>query len=85
MGVSKLVCGATKADAEAIVFSKDPVFDQSYIQLEQPGCNVVKDVLRDECNDVLQWYGNNGEIYNPLPAQERQNECLREKLGKIRE
>jgi len=64
-GVSKLVCGATKADAEAIGFSEGPVFDQSYLALEQAGCKVVKDVLRDECNDVLQWYGNNGEIYNP--------------------
>lgn len=64
-GVSKLVCGATKADAEAIGFSEGPVFDQSYVALEQAGCKVVKDVLRDECNDVLQWYGNNGEIYNP--------------------
>lgn len=64
-GVSKLVCGATKADAEAIGFSEGPVFDQSYVALEQAGCRVVKDVLRDECNDVLQWYGNNGEIYNP--------------------
>ena len=64
-GVSKLVCGATKADAESIGFSEGPVFDQSYVALEQAGCKVVKDVLRDECNDVLQWYGNNGEIYNP--------------------
>lgn len=64
-GVSKLVCGATKADAEAIGFSEGPVFDQSYLALEQAGCTVVKDVLRDECNNVLQWYGNNGEIYNP--------------------
>lgn len=64
-GVSKLVCGATKADAEAIGFSEGPVFDQSYVALEEAGCKVVKDVLRDECNDVLQWYGSNGEIYNP--------------------
>eukprot|EP00531_Pseudo-nitzschia_arenysensis_P005280 CAMPEP_0116135676 /NCGR_PEP_ID=MMETSP0329-20121206/11317_1 /TAXON_ID=697910 /ORGANISM="Pseudo-nitzschia arenysensis, Strain B593" /LENGTH=271 /DNA_ID=CAMNT_0003630491 /DNA_START=280 /DNA_END=1095 /DNA_ORIENTATION=- len=64
-GVSKLVCGASKADAESIGFSEGPVFDQSYVALEEAGCKVIKDVLRDECNDVLQWYGNNGEIYNP--------------------
>lgn len=64
-GVSKLVCGATKADAEAIGFDEGPVFDQSYEALEQAGCKVVRDVLRDECKAVLQWYGNNGQIYNP--------------------
>lgn len=65
-GVSKLVCGATKADAEAIGFSEGPVFDPlSYDALEQAGCKVVREVLRDECNAVLQWYGSNGPIYNP--------------------
>lgn len=64
-GVSKLVCGANKADAEAIGFDEGPVFDQSYIALEQAGCTVVRDVLRDECKSVLDWYGSNGEIYNP--------------------
>jgi len=65
-GVSKLVCGATKADAEAIGFSEGPVFDpQSYDALEEAGCKVVREVLRDECKDVLDWYGMNGEIYNP--------------------
>mmetsp|Transcript_15054 Transcript_15054/g.34904 ORF Transcript_15054/g.34904 Transcript_15054/m.34904 type:complete len:240 (+) Transcript_15054:160-879(+) len=64
-GVSKLVCGANKADAEAIGFDEGPVFDQSYVALEQAGCTVVKDVLRDECKSVLDWYGSNGEIYNP--------------------
>lgn len=64
-GVSKLVCGANKADAEAIGFDEGPVFDQSYIALERAGCKVIKDVLRDECKSVLDWYGSNGEIYNP--------------------
>lgn len=64
-GVSKLVCGANKADAEAIGFDEGPVFDQSYIALEQAGCKVVRDVLRDECKSVLDWYGSNGQIYNP--------------------
>jgi len=64
-GVSKLVCGASKKDAEAIGFDEGPVFDASYQALEQAGCTVIKDVRRGECNAVLQWYGNNGEIYNP--------------------
>ena len=65
-GVSKLVCGATKDDAEAIGFSEGPVFDpQSYDALEDAGCRVVRDVLREECKEVLDWYGRNGEIYNP--------------------
>lgn len=65
-GVSKLVCGATKADAEAIGFSEGPVFDpQSYNALEESGCKVRRGVLREKCKDVLDWYGKNGEIYNP--------------------
>lgn len=64
-GVTKLVCGATKADAEAIGFSEGPVFEQSYHALEQAGCTVVKDVLKEECRAVLQSYGETGEIYNP--------------------
>jgi len=64
-GVSKLVCGATKADAEAIGFDEGPVFDESYEALEQAGCKVVRNVLRDECKAVLEWYKNHGEIYNP--------------------
>eukprot|EP00536_Pseudo-nitzschia_multiseries_P013008 jgi/Psemu1/320385/estExt_fgenesh1_pm.C_5290009 len=65
-GVSKLVCGATKDDAEAIGFEEGPVFDpQSYDALEQSGCKVVREVLRDECKEVLESYGKSGKIYNP--------------------
>jgi len=63
-GVSKLVCGATKADAEAIGFDEGPVFPQSYVALEAAGCKVVRNVLKDEGAAVLQRYGEIGVIYN---------------------
>lgn len=65
-GVSKLVCGANKSDVEAIGFCEGPVFDPlSYDALEEAGCKVVRNVMRDECSKVLQWYKQKGEIYNP--------------------
>jgi len=65
-GVSKLVCGATKSDAEAIGFDEGPVYDpESYDALEKAGCKVVREVLRDQCKKVLDVYGTSGEIYNP--------------------
>ena len=63
-GVSKLVCGATKADAEAIGFDEGPVFPQSYAALEAAGCKVVRNVLPDEGAAVLRRYGEIGVIYN---------------------
>jgi tRNA(Arg) A34 adenosine deaminase TadA len=65
-GVSKLVCGATKDDVESIGFHEGPVFDPlSYDALEDAGCTVIREVLREECAEVLQYYKENGEIYNP--------------------
>ena len=65
-GVSKLVCGATKDDVESIGFHEGPVFDpMSYDALEDAGCTVVREVLREECAEVLQYYKQHGEIYNP--------------------
>jgi tRNA(Arg) A34 adenosine deaminase TadA len=63
-GVSKLVTSATKADAEAIGFNEGPVFDESYKQLEQAGCAVQRNVLREAGAKVLQKYGETGVIYN---------------------
>jgi tRNA(Arg) A34 adenosine deaminase TadA len=63
-GVSKMVCAATKADAEAIGFNEGPVFPESYRALKSAGVEVLRNVLRDEGAKVLQNYGENGVIYN---------------------
>ncbi|CAJ1888053.1 unnamed protein product [Cylindrotheca closterium] len=63
-GVSKMVCAATKDDAEAIGFNEGPVFPDSYKALESAGCKVVRKVLQKEGAAVLQHYGKVGVIYN---------------------
>ena len=63
-GVSRIVCGATKADASAIGFDEGPVYDKSYEHLMQCGVCVTKNVMKDEAADVLKKYGETGLIYN---------------------
>ena len=63
-GVSKMVCAATKDDAEAIGFDEGPVFPESYIALQKSGCKVVRNVLRKEGASVLNRYKEVGVIYN---------------------
>ena len=63
-GVSRIVCGATKDDAEAIGFDEGPVFPQSYEYLEKSGVTVKKNVLREKGAKVLKKYGETGLIYN---------------------
>lgn len=63
-GVSRIVCGATKHDAEAIGFDEGPVFEQSYDHLQKAGVRVTKAVLQAEAAKVLEDYGKNGLIYN---------------------
>lgn len=63
-GVCKLVCAATKDDAEAIGFVEGPVFPASYEALEKAGVQVVRNCLRDEGARVLKKYGEIGVIYN---------------------
>jgi len=63
-GVSRLVCGAAKDDAQAIGFDEGPVFKESYEHLEKQGVSVTKLVLREEAARVLQRYGTSGMIYN---------------------
>lgn len=63
-GISRMVCGATKDDAEAIGFDEGPVYDKSYVHLEKAGVSVTKFVLRDEGKKVLDQYAAVGEIYN---------------------
>jgi tRNA(Arg) A34 adenosine deaminase TadA len=63
-GVSKLVCAASKNDAEAIGFDEGPVFPESYEALEAAGIKVVRNCLRQEGAKTLQRYGATGLIYN---------------------
>jgi tRNA(Arg) A34 adenosine deaminase TadA len=63
-GVSRIVCGATKEDAEAIGFDEGPVFEESYEHLKKAGIDVKKMVLKDEAAKVLREYGSSGVIYN---------------------
>mmetsp|Transcript_13506 Transcript_13506/g.20090 ORF Transcript_13506/g.20090 Transcript_13506/m.20090 type:complete len:247 (+) Transcript_13506:146-886(+) len=63
-GVSRIVCAATKADAERIGFNEGPVFAESYKQLEEAGIQVTKLVLQKEAAAVLADYGKKGVIYN---------------------
>lgn len=62
-GVSRIVCGATKSDAEAIGFDEGPVFDESYEHLKKAGIDVKKEVLQSEAAKVLQEYAVKGLIY----------------------
>ncbi|KAL7472263.1 hypothetical protein ACHAXS_012589 [Conticribra weissflogii] len=63
-GVSRIVCAATKDDAQAIGFDEGPVFEESYKHLERMGCKVTRNVMREEAASVLRRYGNSGLIYN---------------------
>jgi len=63
-GVSRIVCGATKYDAEAIGFDEGPVFDESYEHLRKAGIKVKKSVLQPEAAKVLQQYAKQGLIYS---------------------
>ena len=65
-GVTRLVCGATREDAESLGFDEGPVFDESYSYLEQHGVEVVHGVRSKEAADVMQTYlDRGGPIYNP--------------------
>ena len=63
-GVSRIVCAATKDDAQAIGFDEGPVFEQSYQHLQNAGIDVKKNVLQKEAAMVLQNYAQIGLIYN---------------------
>lgn len=62
-GISRMVCGATKEDAEKIGFDEGPVFEESYAHLNKAGISVTKLVLREEGRKVLNHYASFGPIY----------------------
>ena len=64
-GVTRLVCGAREADAEAIGFDEGPKPDDWVETLAARGIDVERDVLRDKAAEVLKDYGSaGGNIYN---------------------
>jgi len=63
-GVSSLVTGATKGDAEAIGYDEGPVFPESYAYLERKGITVLREVMRAEARGLFAAYqAAGGEIY----------------------
>lgn len=64
-GVSRVLVGAARADAQAVGFEEGPVFPASYAYLEARGITFVHGVRRAEAADVLALYARrHGVIYN---------------------
>lgn len=64
-GISSLVCGARKQDAEAAGFDEGDKPYQWVGSLRQRGIEVERGVLRSEAAAVLAYYSDNGgQIYN---------------------
>ena len=63
-GVSRIVCAATKDDAQSIGFDEGPVYKSSYDHLVSCGVQVTRNVMREEAASVLRRYGSSGLIYN---------------------
>ena len=64
-GVTRLVFGAKREDAEALGFDEGPVFPESYRYLRDRGLEIVGGVRRSEAQAVLHEYlRGGGPIYN---------------------
>jgi tRNA(Arg) A34 adenosine deaminase TadA len=64
-GVRRLVCGATREDAQRVGFDEGPVFAESYRYLEQRGITIVRGVRRGEAAAALERYrAEGGTLYN---------------------
>ena len=64
--VTRLVCGATREDAQAIGFDEGPVFPESYTYLAERGVKIVRRVLREQANAVIQGYLTSGGLIHNL-------------------
>ncbi len=65
-GISRLVCGAKSADAEAIGFDEGPRHPDWIAELGARGIDVVLEICRDEAAAVHRLYAaSGGIIYNP--------------------
>lgn len=64
-GVRRVVCAATRDDAESLGFDEGPVFPESYEYLERRGIRVEHGLLREASRAVLESYRRRGGvIYN---------------------
>ena len=64
-GVTRLVFGASREDAEALGFDEGPVFPESHRYLRDRGLEIVGGVRRSEAQAILHLYLNRGgTIYN---------------------
>lgn len=64
-GVSRMLCGASREDAQRLQFDEGPVFPESYAYLEARGIEIVHEVCREEAAEVLELYQSlSGVIYN---------------------
>lgn len=64
-GISRLLCGASGADATAIGFDEGPKVSDWVDDLQRLGIEVRRDLLRAEAATVLREYrGHGGRIYN---------------------
>ncbi|MGE0822881.1 MAG: nucleoside deaminase [Candidatus Binatia bacterium] len=58
--VTRLVCGATRDDAQRIGFDEGPVFPVSYEYLEERGTAIVRGVQREAARAVIEDYAAGG-------------------------
>lgn len=61
-GVRTLVCGATRADAEALGFDEGPVTEASYAHLAARGIGIVREMRREDARTVLEAYRARGGV-----------------------
>lgn len=65
-GVGSVVCGASKADAEAAGFDEGDRFDDWVARLNARGIDVTTGVLREKAAAILDRYARSGQtIYSP--------------------
>ena len=60
--VTRLVCGATREDAQQIGFDEGPVFPASYQYLEERGVAIVRGVQREAARTVIEAYAVGGGL-----------------------
>jgi tRNA(Arg) A34 adenosine deaminase TadA len=60
--VTRLVCGATRDDAQHIGFDEGPVFPASYQYLADRGVTIVRSVRREEARAVIEAYAAGGGL-----------------------
>lgn len=64
-GVTRIVCGASRTQAQALGFDEGPVFDESWRYLAARGIAVVHEFLAAEADAVLRAYAaRGGLVYN---------------------